>query len=154
RIEGRAANGARQLSSPARTSVGPFRLLDPAIPLSGELTMIRHVCIPLVLATAASLLPTHGWAGTEDSTSATRLQSDDKTASSEKKNADSEDKKTSDQKSSDSKSTDQKKESDKSAESKPEEKEKSAPTAYTVKKGPFKVDLTLDGVFESKRNTE
>jgi multidrug efflux pump subunit AcrA (membrane-fusion protein) len=66
------------------------------------------------------------------------------------KSAESEDK----LKKSDEKAAVSKKKSRKSDEAKSEEKGKDKSETYTVKKSPFKVDLKLEGVFESKRNTE
>ncbi len=66
------------------------------------------------------------------------------------------DSKADDSKKSDAKKDDVKKDDKtdaKSADAKSKEESK-PPTTYTVKKGPFKVELSLDGTFESKRNTE
>jgi HlyD family secretion protein len=57
-------------------------------------------------------------------------------------------------KTADSKPTDAEVKSDKSTEAKADQADKSAHGTYTVKKGPFKVDLIFDGVFESRQNTE
>ncbi len=58
------------------------------------------------------------------------------------------------EKSSDSKSSDDKSKNDKPTDTKASDKDKSASSTFTVKKEPFKVDLSLSGVFESKRTSE
>lgn len=75
-------------------------------------------------------------------------------AESDDKSAKHQDKKAGDEKPSDANSADAKTKDEKPAETKSAEKEKSTPASYTVKKEPFKVDLTLSGTFESKRNSE
>jgi len=57
-------------------------------------------------------------------------------------------------KTSDSKSTKPDSATDKSKAAQTDGKEKAAPSTYTVKEGPFKVELALDGLLESKRNSE
>src|SRR5262245_65488231 len=93
---------------------------------------------------AAILLSIGGWVCAQNSANAAQLQSDSKQSSSVEKKSKEEKPQT--ESKSDSKTVD--------AETKKSSDDKSAASTYTVKKGPFKVELTLDGVFESKRNTE
>jgi multidrug resistance efflux pump len=85
-------------------------------------------------------------------------KSEDKAETSDEKGAKSDEsnsgqgKKSTAAKTSDSKSAEAKTKKHKSEEAKADEKEKTE--TYTVKKGPFKVELSLGGVFESKQNTE
>jgi HlyD family secretion protein len=87
-------------------------------------------------------------------TAETKSGTEDKQASDDKDNSDSKASKSekTDEKEATSKKKSRKAEEAKSDDKKSENKEKAE--TYTVKKGPFKVDLKLDGVFESTRSTE
>ena len=108
--------------------------------------MNHHICRVVVVTVAAIGLPILVWADDERPVLFRLAQADDNPAVV--------DAKSSVDRTADSKSANANLKADKTADAKSDSKDKSAPSTYTVKQGPFKVDLVLDGLFESKRNSE